>query len=142
MKCSIIILAILSLVNIIGCEGGGTGETSFPSDRNSGSEKILAEGATTIVSGAEPQVLGTIQVTEKGLLVAVVLWEGEPSLLTVTIKHVASDLTAESTGGSPAAATIDVTNDTITTGTSWELSVTNPDGPDAAVMYKVAFLKQ
>ena len=142
MRYFIAFFVILSLVSIIGCEGGGTGDASLPSDRTPGSETILAEGDATIAAGGESQALGTVDVTEKGLLVAVILWEGEPSQLTVTLKHTGSDLVAEATGVPPLAATIDVTNDAITAGTSWELSVTNPDGPDVTVSYKVAFLKQ
>lgn len=140
MRYIIVIFSAFSLAILAGCSGSGIGDSDF--GRTPGAETVLAEGAKTISAGAEEELLGMVQIGEKGLLVAVILWEGEPAQLTLLLNHIGTDLTAESSGGSPVAVTIDVSNDTVKAGNSWELKVSNPEGPDVKITYKVAFLKQ
>lgn len=143
MKYIILAFAILSLANIIGCEGTGTGESPFSSKGHSpGTETVLAEGEFTVAAGTDAQTIGTVEVEDEGLLVGVLIWEGEPAQLAITLKHTGSDATADASGGSPLAATVNVSQDNVAAGTTWELSVTNPDGTEATVTYKIAFLKQ
>jgi hypothetical protein len=141
MKYIVLTLAILSLGILTGCDG--TGSSPFPSQGHTpGTETILAQGEFSISAGAESQVLGSIEAPGKGLLVAVILWDGEPAELSVTLKHTGSDTTAETSSTSPAAVTANVTDENTAAGTTWEVSVTNPSEVEITATYKVAFLAQ
>jgi hypothetical protein len=141
MKYLIIALFLLPLITIIGCEG--TGDSPFPSQGHApGSETILAEGEFTIEVGADSQVLGSVEAPGEGLLVAVILWDGEPAELSISLKHIATDAATDATSTSPLAVTANVSDEDISAGKSWEVSVSNPGEVGVTATYKIAFLAQ